>query len=113
MSQGKEAEMSDEQDRSIREEIEIGGHELVEKVKHLIREGNVRQLRIIAEDGETKLEMPLTVGVIAGGALALAAPLLAVLGVIAALVKKVKIEVERAEETPALTEPKVEAKADA
>jgi hypothetical protein len=103
--------MTDETDRGIREEIEIGGHELVERVKHLIREGNVRQLKLIAEDGETKLEMPLTIGVIAGGAVALAAPWLAVLGVIAAMVKKVKIEVEREDETPTLTEPKAATKA--
>lgn len=97
--------MAEETGRTIREEIEVGGAQLVEKVKHLIREGNVRQLRILAEDGETKLEMPLTIGVIAGGAVALAAPWLAVLGVIAALVKHVKIEVEREAETPELPEP--------
>jgi hypothetical protein len=100
-----EAIMAEETGRTIREEIEVGGAQLVEKVKHLIREGNVRQLRILAEDGETKLEMPLTIGVIAGGAVALAAPWLAVLGVIAALVKHVKIEVEREAETPELPEP--------
>jgi hypothetical protein len=49
--------------------------------------------------------------VLAGGAVALAAPWLAVLGVIAALVKHVKIEVERDEAgseeagAPALPEP--------
>jgi hypothetical protein len=64
--------------------------ELVEQVKHLIHGGNVRRLKIFAEDGETKLEMPLTIGVIAGGAVALAAPWLAVPGVIAAMVRKCK-----------------------
>ena len=55
--------------------------------------------------------MPLTIGVLAGGVVALAAPWLAVLGVIAALVKHVKIEVEREEAgseeagAPALPEP--------
>jgi hypothetical protein len=54
------------------------------------------------------LELPLTVGVIAGGALVLAAPWLAVLGAIAAFVTKAKIEVEREPETPVLPEPKPE-----
>jgi len=98
--------MAEEPKRTVLEEIEVGGGQLVEKVKHLIREGNVRQLRIKAEDGDTQLEMPLTIGVLAGGAVALAAPWLAVLGVVAALVKHVKIEVEREEaEAPALPEP--------
>ncbi|WP_037284046.1 DUF4342 domain-containing protein [Rubellimicrobium mesophilum] len=98
--------MAEDERRTIREEIEVGGGQLVEQVKHLIREGNVRSLKIVARDGETQLEVPLTIGVLAGGAVALAAPWLAVVGVIAALVKHVRIEVEREEEgTPALPEP--------
>ena len=97
--------MSDVKEHSVREEIEIGGAELVERVKHLIREGNVRELKILAEDGEVKFEIPLTIGVIAGGVVTLAAPWLALLGVIAALVTKVRIEVERVQDTPVLPEP--------
>ena len=109
MTGSKERIMAEDTTRTIREEIEVGGGQLVEQVKHLIHEGNVRSIKIIAQDGETQLEMPLTIGVLAGGAVALAAPWLAVIGVIAALVKHVKIEVEREEEgTPALPEPKPE-----
>lgn len=81
--------------RTIVEEIEVAGSQLVERVKDILAEGNVRQLRIKASDGDIYLETPLTIGVIAGGAVALAAPWLAVLGVIAALVARVSIEVER------------------
>lgn len=88
-----------------REEIEVGGHQLVEKVKHLLREGNIRQLRIIAEDGDVKLEVPMTLGVIAGGAVALAAPWLAIIAVVAALVKHVRIVVERDEAPAAAADP--------
>lgn len=102
--------MTEVKERTIREEIEVGGEKLVEKVKALLREGNVRQLRLTAQDGDVALELPLTVGVIAGGVVTLAAPWLAVLGVIAALVTKVKIEIEREEPprpegAPALPEP--------
>ena len=97
--------MTDVKERSLREQIEVGGGELVQEVKRLIKEGNVRELKILAEDGEVKLEIPLTIGVIAGGVVTLAAPWLALLGVIAALVTKVRIEVERVEDTPALREP--------
>ena len=80
---------------TITEEIEIAGSQLVEKVKSLLAEGRVRQLRIKAADGDIYLESPLTIGVIAGGAVVLAAPWLAILGVLAALVTRVRIEIVR------------------
>ena len=91
-------ERLDQQKRTFTEEIEIAGNELVERVKAILAEGNVRQLRLKAEDGDIYLETPLTIGVLAGGAVALAAPWLAILGVIAAMVTRVKIEVVREEE---------------
>ncbi len=80
--------------RTVFEEIEVTGSQLIEKVKELIREGNVRTLRLRAGDGFA-LEMPMTVGAVAGGVVMLTAPWLAVIGVIAAMVAKVKLEVER------------------
>jgi hypothetical protein len=77
------------------EEIEIAGNQLVERVKGLLAEGKVRQLRIKAADGDIYLETPLTIGVLAGGAVVLAAPWLAILGAIAALVTQVRIEIVR------------------
>jgi hypothetical protein len=77
------------------EEIAILGDQLVQKVKDLLAEGNVRQVRIKASDGDIVLETPLTIGVVAGGAVALAAPWLAILGVIAALVTHVTVEIVR------------------
>ena len=88
-------EPNNKRKRTITEEIEIAGNQLVEKVKGLLAEGKVRQLRIKAEDGDVWLETPLTLGVIAGGAVALAAPWLAILGVLAALVSRVRVEVVR------------------
>lgn len=85
--------------KTVIEEIEVAGGQLIEKVKALINEGNVRQLRLWVEGGDFSLELPMTIGVIAGGALVLTAPWLAILGVIAALVTKVRIEVEREEPT--------------
>lgn len=86
------------------EEIEIAGNQLVEKVKALLAEGKVQQLRIKARDGDIYLETPLTIGVIAGGAVALAAPWLAILGALAALITKVRIEIVREAEPTAETE---------
>ncbi len=77
------------------EQIEVRGEELVASVKRLAAEGQVKRIRVIEPDGDILLEMPLTIGAIAGGAVILAAPLLAVLGALAAFVSKVKIEVVR------------------
>ena len=81
--------------KTFTEEIEVAGNNLVERVRDLAEEGNVRQLRIKSADDDVYMEMPLTIGVLAGGAVALAAPWLAVLGAFAALVARVKIEVVR------------------
>lgn len=72
------------------ESIKVQGHQLLFKVKELVEEGNVR--RIVIKQGErTIAEFPLTVGVVG----AVAAPMLAAVGAIAALVTDCKIEVER------------------
>ncbi|MBV6651904.1 MAG: DUF4342 domain-containing protein [Hoeflea sp.] len=81
--------------RTFTEEIEVLGDQLVQQVKDLLNEGNVRQLRIRASDGDIVLETPLTFGVVAGGAVALAAPWLAILGVLAAFVTHAQVEVVR------------------
>ena len=80
------------------EKIEVSGERLVEKVKSLAAESRVRRLRVIEPDGDVAIDVPLTVGAIAGGAVVLAAPVLAAIGALAALVSHVKIEVVREEE---------------
>jgi hypothetical protein len=95
---GRRFDMTDDPNpktRTFTEEIEIAGKELVERVNAILAEGKVRQLRIKAEDGDVYLETPLTIGVLAGGAITLAAPWLAILGALAALLTHVKIEVVR------------------
>jgi hypothetical protein len=79
---------------NIKEEFRVKGEELVEKVKQLIHEGNVRRLIIKDETGKVYLEIPVTFGVIG----ALLAPLLAAVGAIAAMVADLKIEVVRTDE---------------
>jgi hypothetical protein len=83
------------QKRTIIETIEVAGGEVIDRVRDLVKAGNVRTLRIEARESDFSLEMPVTVGVIVGGAVVLTAPWLALLGVVAGLVSKVSIEVER------------------
>jgi hypothetical protein len=69
----------------------------------LIAEGNVRRLIIRNPEDEKLLEVPLTAGVVVGGAFTVLAPVLAALGAMAALLTRVKVEIvrtERKEEEP-------------
>lgn len=84
--------------RTVFEEIEVSGSQLVDKVKELAHEGSVRRLRILADDGDVFLDTPLNIGLAVGGVVVLAAPWLAILGAIAAFVTKVRIEIEREED---------------
>ena len=91
--------MSDHNEKPKRaawvEEINLTGKDLVENVKSLVQQGNVRRLIIRRHSGEVLLEVPLTATVIAGGALLVFNPMLAALGALAALVAEIKLEVVR------------------
>lgn len=81
--------------RTWTQEIEVAGDKLLAEVKRLAAEGQVKRIRITEPDGDLVIEIPMTLGAIAGGAVVIAAPLLAVIGAVAAFVTKVKIEVIR------------------
>jgi hypothetical protein len=87
-------EMSEER-HTLVEEIELEGRQMLDRIRELIQEGNVRRLIIRDGNGKFVLEVPLTVGVVAGGVFALSTPVWAALGTLAALVARVKIEVVR------------------
>ncbi|HUJ49597.1 MAG TPA: DUF4342 domain-containing protein [Bryobacteraceae bacterium] len=79
------------------EEFKIHGRDLVEKIKALVHEGNVRRIILKDEKGQTFLEIPLTVAAVG----VIAAPILAAVGALAALVAHFTVVVERAGEPPA------------
>jgi hypothetical protein len=66
------------------EKFNISGKDVVGKVKELIREGNVRRIRLIHAD-RNLIDIPLTVGASAAAVTVLAAPVLAALGALAAV----------------------------
>ena len=76
-----------------KESFSIHGVNLLEKVKELIEEGNVRKITITDKSGKELASFPLTVGVV--GALLL--PMLAAVGALAALLTECTITVEREE----------------
>ena len=73
------------------ETIKVGGEKVLEVVKKLLHEGNVRKIKIQDKSGGTIFEFPMTFGVV--GAL-ISAPL-AVLATFIVLVKEYTITVER------------------
>ncbi len=74
----------------VREEIKVTADKLVETVKTLIHEGNVR--RLIVRHGErTVMEIPLMVAAVG----VLMAPLLAAIGALAAVAYDYTLEIER------------------
>jgi CBS domain-containing protein len=73
------------------EEFKVSGDELVDKVKQLIKEGNIRRIIIKNKDNKILIEVPLTIGVVG----IVLAPVLAAVGAIAALVTECSIVVER------------------
>jgi hypothetical protein len=72
------------------------GRDLVDKVKSLIHEGNVRRIIVKDEHGNTFVEIPVTVAAVS----VVLAPVLAALGAISALVAKFTIVVVRANDKP-------------
>ena len=74
---------------SYTESFRVAGQQLVDAVKKLVHEGNVRRV-IIKHEGNTIAEFPLTIGVIG----AVLAPMLAAIAAIAAAVKECTVEVE-------------------
>ena len=79
------------------EKFTVSGDQLVEKIKQLVHQGNIRRVRLL-HGGRPLIDIPLTVGAPVAAVTVLAAPVLAAVAVIAALVTECTIEVEKVEE---------------
>ncbi|MCU0287759.1 MAG: DUF4342 domain-containing protein [Acidobacteria bacterium] len=85
--------MTEEKKTERTEEFKISGSELVDKIKELIHQGNIRRIILKNEEGKTLIEIPLTLGLV-GVALM---PVFAAVGAIAALVARLTLVVEKVE----------------
>ena len=77
-------------ERTAWETIRLQGIELLDKLKQIVHEGNVRRI-IVKQDNKIIAEFPLTAGVVG----TLVAPVLAAIGALVVLLKDCSIEVER------------------
>ncbi len=77
--------------KTKKESYKVHGRDLVNKIKELVKEGNIRRIIIKDEKGDVIVEFPLTVAVVG----TVLAPVLAAVGAMAALLTNCTIEVER------------------
>ena len=77
------------------ESFKAEGDQLVERLRKLLHEGNVRRI-VVEHDGRTIAEFPLTAGVIG----IVVAPVLAAIGMLVAVLEDCTIQVERAVSAP-------------
>ena len=80
----------------IYEESKVNAADLVQKVGQLIHEGNVRRIIVKDYNGNTYMEIPLTVAALG----TIAAPVLAAMGALAGALTDCKIVVERITPAP-------------
>ena len=73
------------------ENFKVSGKELMDKIKNLLKEGNIRKIVIKNSKGKTYIEIPVNIGIIG----ALIAPAFIAIGAIAALATSFTIEVTR------------------
>ena len=77
-----------------KETFKVQGEKVLNKVKELVKEGNVRKISIHEKDGRELMSFPLSLGVVG----AVFAPVLAAVGALAALIGECSITVEREED---------------
>ncbi len=79
--------------RTRTESFTVPADQLVDRIKGLVREGNVTRIVVKSEADRTLLDIPVTAGAVG----TILFPWMAALGVIAALATKCTITVERKE----------------
>lgn len=81
---------NNKQSSQFQDQFYVKGNEVLDKVKEIIQKGNATKIRV-KHDGKMLVEIPVTVGAIG----AILAPYLAAFGVIAAVLSKASIEIEK------------------
>lgn len=82
------------QDRTHTEEFKVDGGKVLDTIKDLIHQGNIRRIILKNESGRTLIEIPLTLGLVGAALL----PVLAAVGALAAVVTRMVIVVEKTDQ---------------
>ena len=78
-----------------KESYQVSGKNLIGKVKEILDDSKVKRIVIKDNEGKVLLSIPVTWGAAGAAALVFLAPWLAALGVIAGIVSRCTVEVER------------------
>lgn len=84
---------TDSQNRTRTEEFKLEGGKVLDKIKELIHQGNIRRITLKNEEGKTLIEIPLTLGLVGAALL----PVFAAVGALAAVVTRMVIVIEKTE----------------
>ena len=84
-----------EEKKTVLEELEVAGDELVDTVSQLIYESNVRRVSIKDKEGRNLLDIPVWLAAVGGMTAVVAAPIMAAVGAIAGLLTGCTLEIER------------------
>jgi CBS domain-containing protein len=77
--------------------FQVSAETLIAKVKEILKDPRVKRIVIKDDEGKVLISMPVTWGAAGAVATVALAPLLAAIGVLAAIVTKCTVEVERIE----------------
>ena len=81
-----------EEKSTVWETVRLQGGEILDRLKQLVHEGNVRRI-VVKKGSRTVAEFPLTAAIVG----AVIAPILAAIGALTVLIKDCSIEVERSQ----------------
>jgi len=82
------------QDRTRTEEFKLDGGQVLDKIRDLIHQGNIRRIILKNEAGKTLIEIPLTLGLVGAALL----PVFAAVGALAAVATRMVIVVEKTDQ---------------
>ena len=80
------------------ERIEVASEQVIDTLKKLISEGNVRRVTLRKSNGKKLISVPVTAGAAIGGVAVLAAPMITAIAAVTALVTKVTLDIERTDD---------------
>jgi len=75
------------------EEFKLEGSKVLDKIKELVHQGNIRRITLKNEEGKTLIEIPLTLGLVGAALL----PVFAAVGALAAVATRMVIVIEKTE----------------
>lgn len=87
-------ESQDAEENFEKDKINVMGNELIDKLKEIIKEGNVKKITVKNDKGESILEIPVNAGVVG----LVLFPYIGILGGMAAMLKEYKLEIKKENE---------------